>query len=518
MSKHHAPPRLNVLHIASEVAPYSKTGGLGDVASALPVELQRLGVHTSVVTPRYRSVDPTKHGLAKRITPLSVPIGDGREPVTLYEGTLPGGVVRVTFVDHPVFDRPGLYGDAGGDYPDNAWRFALLCRAALEHAAQRDVWPDIIHAHDWQAALALLYARRGFHAGRPIPRTVLTIHNLAFQGLAPKAVVEELGLGWDLFHAEGVEFYDQVSLLKAGVVFADRVTTVSPRYAREIQLPHHGAGLDGFLRARAGKVVGILNGIDTLAWNPATDGAINAHYDAIDRTGKARCKIALQRELGLAVKAQVPVIGWISRLTEQKGIELVVKAQEELSRLDAQIVFLGQGEPRYQAAIEQLARRFPGKIAARAGYDEGLAHRIQAGSDLFLVPSQFEPCGLNQLYAFRYGTIPVVHSTGGLDDTVVDYDEKTRTGTGFKFPEFTPGAMISCLRRAIATYRRSTEWQTLVGHAMGLDFGWAASAARYVELYEELVPPPEAAAARPSAFRLRGSAAAASGRSSSDVP
>ena len=485
---HHAAPRTHVLHLASEVAPFSKTGGLGDVASALPAELARLGVHNTVVTPRYQSISPSKHGLARRITPLSVPIGDGREPVTLYEGTLPGGVVRVTFIDHPVFDRPGLYGDANGDYPDNAWRFALMCRAALEYAAQRDVWPDVIHAHDWQAALALLYARRGFHPGRPVPRTVLTIHNLAFQGLAPKSVIDQLGLGWDLFQPDGIEFYDQVSLLKAGIVFADRVTTVSPRYAREIQHPSHGAGLDGFLRARAGKVMGILNGIDTLAWNPETDAAIAAHYDAIDRTGKARCKVALQRELGLTVRAQVPVIGWISRMTEQKGIDLVTKSAEDLSRLDAQLVFLGQGEPRYQAAVQELARRFPGKVAYRAGHDEGLSHRIQAGSDLMLVPSHFEPCGLNQLYAFRYGTIPVVRATGGLDDTVVDYDEKTKTGTGFKFIDYTPAAMIACLRRAVATYRHNAQWNELVGRVMGLDFGWPASARRYIELYDELVP------------------------------
>jgi starch synthase len=499
---------MNVLHITSEVAPYSKTGGLADVASALPRAIARLAnrqargprSRITVVTPRYRSIDPTRHMLARRLAPIDVPLGARTERVTLYEGKLPGGLVTVYLLDHPLFDREGLYGDGkGADYADNGLRFALLSRAALEVAHRLDQWPDVIHAHDWQAALAPLYVKVGVVPRRPRPATVFTIHNLAFQGLFPKELVEDLGLGWDLFTPEGMEFYGQLSFLKAGVAFADRVTTVSPRYAREIQTAEHGAGMEGFLKARSGKLTGILNGIDADVWNPEKDPHIPVRYDAIDRTGKAACKAALQRELALPVRAQVPVVGMVSRLSEQKGLDIINKVSHDLSQLDAQFVFLGVGDKKYEEALLTMARRYPTKFASRIAYDEPMAHRIEAGSDLFLMPSRFEPCGLNQMYSLRYGTIPIVRAVGGLDDTVVDFDEQTQTGTGFTFDEYSPSALLACVKRAVATFRHQSVWNTLVGRAMVIDFAWEHSAQRYLDIYESLRrPAPEAVAAQPS--------------------
>lgn len=489
-------PPLSVLHVSSEVAPFAKTGGLGDVVAALPDALAAAGLKTTIVMPRYRSVDARRHLLARRLEPIEVPLGGRAERVTVYEGRLPHGVVPVYLLEHPLFDREGLYGDAAGDYPDNGRRFALLSRGALELAHRFGFWPDVVHAHDWQAGLTPLYAKRAAVAGGRVPATVFTIHNLAFQGLQPREIVDELGLGWDVFTPEAAEFYGQLSLLKAGIAWADRVTTVSPRYAREIQTAEQGAGLEGFLRKRADRLVGILNGIDLGVWSPDRDPHLPVRYDARDRSGKSACKAALQRELGLPVRAQVPLVGSISRLTEQKGFDLVAAAGDELARLDAQFLFLGTGDKKFVDALLDLQRRYPMKVAVRVAYDDAVAHRIYAGSDFFLMPSHFEPCGLSQLYSLRYGTIPIVRATGGLDDSIVDWDERTRTGTGFKFAEYTPAALAACVKRALTAYRHHDPFNELVARAMGLDHGWAVSARRYVEVYRELVAGATGAGAR----------------------
>jgi starch synthase len=477
---------LSVLHIASEVTPFAKTGGLADACSALPRALARLGARVTLVMPRYRAIDPLRHALARRLVPLEVQVGARAETVTIYEGRLPGGLVSVYLVDHPVYDRDGIYGEGGSDYPDNAFRFALLGRAALELAHHLDAWPDLVHAHDWQGGPALAFARRGGWP-RPAPVTVLTLHNLAFQGLAPRQAVEEIGLPWDVFTPDGAEFFGKLSLLKLGIAHADRLTTVSPRYAREICTPEHGGGLDGFLRQRQDRLVGIVNGIDTEVWDPARDPHLPVRYDAEDRTGKMACKSALQRELGLPVRAGVPLFGHVSRMTEQKGFTLIIEAAEELAKLDAQFVFLGQGERRFEAALEALALRLPARFVARTTYDEPLAHRIHAGADFFLMPSHFEPCGLNQMYCHRYGTIPIVRATGGLDDTVVDYDERTRTGTGFKFTEYTAAALVGSIKRAVAHYRHRDAAAALSSQIMRLDHSWQVSARRYLQVYEQAI-------------------------------
>jgi starch synthase len=481
------PKTVTSLHIAAECAPFAKTGGLADVVAALPRALAQHDVRPVIALPRYRSFDVREHAFARRLEPITVPLGRYHEKLVVWEGTLPGGRVPVILVDHPWFDRDGIYGDASGEYPDNGLRFALLSRAALEAAHRLDAWPQIVHGHDWQAGPAMWFARRKYVPGRPAPKTVFTVHNLAFRGTFAKSLVEELGFGWDIFNPDGAEFYDQLCYLKAGMAYADHITTVSPRYAREIQTPDAGQGLDGFLRANAHKLVGILNGIDNDEWDPAHDPQLAIRYDATDPSGKATCKAALQRELGLPVRAAVPLVASISRLTEQKGFDLVAAAGEELARLDAQLVFLGTGEARFEHALRELARRHPGRVAVRIAHDDAAAHRLHAGADLFLMPSRYEPCGLTQMQALRYGAIPIVRATGGLDDSVVDYDERTRTGSGFKFDELEPGALVHAVKRAIGAYKQRDAWLDLVQRAMQLDFGWTASARRYAELYREIV-------------------------------
>src|SRR5262249_11000721 len=432
------------------------------------------------------AVDPLRHSLARRLVPLEVPLGKRVEEVTLFEGRLPGGLVTAYLLDHPLFDRDGVYGEGGADYADNARRFGLLGRAALELVHKLDRWPDVIHAHDWQGGLALGYVATDAIPGRPRPATVFTIHNLAFQGPAPRAYLEDLGLPWSLFTPEAGGCFGQLTQLKLGAALAERVTTVSPRYAREIQTPERGAGLEGFLARHAGKLVGILNGIDTETWDPARDPFLPARFDADDRSGKMACKAALQRELGLPVRAGVPLFGMVSRLTEQKGYKLLLEAGEELARLDAQWIFLGRGERRFEDGLANLVRRYPARFGLRVAQDDALAHRIEAGADFFLMPSSFEPCGLNQMYSQRYGTVPIVRATGGLDDTVVDYDETTRTGTGFKFGPEKADALVATLKRALALYKRKDAFDALGAQIMRPDHGWHRSARRYLELYERL--------------------------------
>ncbi|HEY7958388.1 MAG TPA: glycogen synthase GlgA [Polyangia bacterium] len=480
---------MRVLHVASEIAPYAKTGGLADVLGALPAALARLKTEVMVVAPRYRAIDPDRFGLGRWLSTVPVPLGDGTIEVGVYEGTPPGGArVRLFFIDHPPsFDRDGLYGPpGGGDFPDNARRFTLLGRAALALAAHLGLWPDILHGHDWQAGPALLYARSTHGDLRP-PRTVFTVHNLAFQGLFPESTVEELGFPRALYHPDGYEFYGQVSLLKAGLVLADRITTVSPSYAKEIQTPEQGCGLDGLLRARADRLVGILNGVDYEVWSPEHDRYLPAGYSKDALGGKRRCKLELQRAFGLPLSADTPLSGSVSRLTEQKGFDLLLGALPHILEGDAQVALLGTGDPELERALIALAARHPKKLAVRIGYDEALAHLIEAGSDLFLMPSRYEPCGLNQLYSLRYGTPPVVRATGGLDDTIVDYEPRSRSGTGYKFVETTAPALTSAWRRALHTYRETpSEHQALQRRGMAQDFSWAASARRYLELYDGL--------------------------------
>ena len=473
---------MEVLFVASEVAPYSKTGGLGDVAGALPRALAARGHSVAVVTPRYGSIDPVKHGLE----PLHRAVRVRGEGTTAW---LKRGKVPVYFIEHEQHfgSRRGLYSEPGSDYEDNAERFAFFARAALALPHGVKLRPRIVHVNDWQTGLVPWVLKRE-HAGDPLlqgVKSVFTIHNLSYQGVFPKEVLPRIGLPWEIFRFDAAEFHDKLNFMKAGIAFADALTTVSPSYAREILTRQAGWGLDGLLRHRARDLTGILNGIDVDEWDPAHDPHLPVHYSQRKLAGKGACKAALQRELGLPVRDDVPLIGMVGRLVDQKGLDLVVPSLSEILGMDVQVAVLGTGRPDFEEAFARAASARPDRIAVRIGFDEQTAHRIEAGADLFLMPSQFEPCGLSQLYSLRYGTVPVVRAVGGLEDTVEDYDG-WRRGTGFKFREYDPRAMLTALRRAVETWRDARAWRGLVERGMSQDFSWERSAERYETLYQAL--------------------------------
>ncbi len=471
--------------VASEALPFAKTGGLADVVGSLPRALARLGHHVDLVMPRYRGVPVKGHG--RRIR---VPLGSQVVAATCYSVTADG--VRTVLVDHPrYFDREHLYGTGEHDYPDNPERFAFLSRAALEWAAAGGTRFDAIHGHDWQCGLLPVYLHRDF-ASHPVlggTPTVFTIHNLAYQGLFDPGWLPLLGLSLDLMRIDGLEFWGRMSFLKAGVIFSTKLTTVSPRYAEEIQTPEYGCGFEGILRQRAGDLVGILNGIDYDLWNPARDPHLPEPYSASWLEGKSAAKRAVLADYGLPPTPDTmarPLVGMISRLVDQKGFDLIAKIADELPRLNARFVVLGSGERRYEELWLDLASSYPDRIRVRIGYDEALAHRIEGGADLFLMPSRFEPCGLNQMYSLRYGTIPVVRATGGLFDTVSDLDPKSGEGTGFTFSDYSAGALLGTLRRALDIYKNRALWRRMQVAGMRQDFSWDASAQAYVTVYGEV--------------------------------
>jgi starch synthase len=468
-----------VLMVASEAAPFAKTGGLADVIGSLPAALHAIGVEVAVLLPLYRSV--TVESGRRIYDHLPVWLNG-----TLYDSDVyqTGESVPYYFLDCPeLYDRDALYGTSRGDYPDNHIRFAVLSRAALE-VVRRIFRPQVIHCHDWQSGLTPTYLRTAL-IGDPTftgIKTLFTIHNLGYQGLFPKTALAEIGLDPGLFHPGGVEFFGQVNFMKAGIVCSDALSTVSPTYAREIQTPEYGFGLDGLLRSRSGVLSGIVNGVDYTTWNPETDPYLAAHYSAADLSGKLKCKQALLRQFGFAAEAAQsrPLLGIVTRLVGQKGADLIGAIGEDLAKEDLWLVTLGSGEPRYEKLMLDLARAYPDKIAVRIGYDDALAHRIEAGSDMFLMPSKYEPCGLNQIYSLRYGTIPVVRATGGLDDTI---DEET----GFKFWEYSGAALLAAIREALAEFNSPDRWRVRMRNAMAKDFSWNVSALEYERLYLKLL-------------------------------
>jgi starch synthase len=475
---------MEILFVASEVAPLSKSGGLGDVAAALPAALAARGHVVTVVSPRYGTIDPSRHGFEAQQRAIRV----RGEATTLF--VRKQGGLRHCLVEHLHFfgSRRGLYGEPQQEYGDNAERFAYLCRAALEVPAAFGSSPRILHLNDWQTGLAAWLLRHE-RAGDPLlsrMRTVFTVHNLAYQGVFRKEVLPALGLPWEVFRLEAMEFHDRLNLMKAGLVFSDAITTVSPTYAREITTPEGGEGLDGLLRLRQRDLHGILNGIDMREWNPAADLHLPQPYDAQHLSGKRACKTALQEAMGLPLRPDLPLLALVGRLADQKGVDLVLAALPELLRRDLQIVLLGSGRPDWEQAFSRAAQQNPQALAVRIGFDEGLAHRIEAGADLFLMPSRFEPCGLNQLYSLRYGTVPVVRRVGGLADTVEDFDG-WRKGTGFVFDEYDPRAMLQALKRAKELFRDRRAWNAMIRRGMGQDFSWDRSAARYEALYDSLL-------------------------------
>jgi starch synthase len=481
---------VRVLHVSSEAAPFAQSGGLADVVGGLPAAQAALGMDTCVVVPLYRGVAKrvadSGHTLGAAI-PLSFTIGPHAIEAWLRIAQV--GRVRYGFVDAPaLFDREGnLYGPGGAaEFSDNHVRFAALGKAAtLAGAHLVGAAPDILHVHDWQGGPAAIYAR----AANMPSAIVATIHNLAYRGIFPKLAMNACGIPWEMFTTKVVEFYDQVSFLKGALGLADAVTTVSPSYAHEILTPDRGEALDGFLRWDVKRLVGIVNGIDTLFWDPATDSALPAHFTRDRVEGKAICRTELAREAKLPLANGEPLIGAIARMTGQKGLDLVADIAPELAALGARLVVLGAGEPDYEARFRWLAKTFDGHVSTTIGFDVGYARRIYAGSDFFLMPSRFEPCGLGQLYAMRYGSIPIVNAVGGLRDTVSDPGDDGLArgrGTGIRFDRATPEALLGAIRRAVALYRDPVAMASLRRAAMSRDSSWAASAYEYIQLYRSL--------------------------------
>jgi starch synthase len=485
---------MEILFSSTELAPFVKVGGLADVSAALPKALRLLGHSVTLVLPHYPALEAGGLLAARRLTPMKFSLGERSFEVTVFDGRL-ASQVDIVLVDVPgLFDRQGVYGQAGEDYPDNAVRFAMLSRAVVEIARARASAGrpfDVLHCNDWPTALVPTYlaALRRDDPALSLTRSVLTIHNVAHQGIFTKDTLPSLGLGWDLFTMDGIEFYGGINLLKQGIVSADAITTVSPTYAREIQTPEHGIRLDGVLSARGAAIVGITNGVDYGVWNPATDPALAARYDAEDASNKARCRGALQKELGLALDPAAPVVALVGRIVEQKGTDLLARALPAILRAtDAQVVVAGDGDPAIVARLEAEVARSGGRAVFARAAPESLVHRIFAGADIAIVPSRFEPCGLVQLYAQRYGTVPVARATGGLIDTIVDSDTKLETGTGFLFEDATSEALLGAVERAIAA-RRLPSWNALVRRVMRLDRGWERAARRYEQVYRSVLAP-----------------------------
>jgi len=483
---------MRVVHVASEVSPWAQTGGLADVVGSLPAAQLRVAggdLEVAVVAPLHRGVAERARDLGIALEPTGVKVTAELGGAVLQGRLLAvsGSQPRLIFVDCPaLYDRPGLYtGPDGADYPDNAVRFAFLARAAIDGAGPAlGGWPDVYHCHDWQAGMVPVYLAAD---GAP-SRALFTVHNLAYQGTFPAEVAPALGLDWSWVTPDRLEFFGSLSFLKGGMAMSRVVTTVSPTYAAEIVTPEHGCGMHGFLGHQVKRLVGILNGIDVEGWDPARDPALATPYDRGDLAGKAACRQALGDELGLRVADDELLCVVISRFAEQKGIDLIADMVPQMYRAGARLAVLGSGDPALEERFRWLAERFQDNLAVRIDFDVALARRLYAAGDVMLMPSRFEPCGLNQMYAMRYGTVPVVHAVGGLRDTVVDADDDPARANGFRFATATSGSLWSAVQRAARVRRDQPQrWRSLIDNGMGRDWSWDASARRYLELYRELL-------------------------------
>jgi starch synthase len=517
--------QMRILFVASEGLPFSKTGGLADVVEALPKALVAQGHEVAVVLPRYRGTKAT----AVVMPSLTIPMGGARLRFpAIADGAVLGGV-RYFFVEDPAyFDREGLYGDSKGDYPDNAERYAEFCRAAIE--VVKHIWPaDVMHCHDWQTALVPVLLRSSY-GDDPLVKdlpVVFTIHNMGYHGLFPRDLLERVGIPQNLFHPGGIEFFGKVNLLKGGLVYADYLTTVSRKYAQEIQTPEFGHGLDGVARSRTDRLVGILNGVDYAAWDPAKDKLIAAQYSAKDLSGKQVCKQELLEVFGLPHEhLERPVIGIVSRFADQKGFDLIAEKAHELMGEDLVLVVVGTGDKKYEKLFRALEAAYPGRVGVKIAYDNALAHKVEAGADMFLMPSRYEPSGLNQMYSLKYGTVPIVRATGGLDDSIEPFDVEHGTGTGFKFQEYSGEALLYAVRQALHHYMDERIWKRIQLNGMAKDYSWGSPAAEYAKLYEAarvargLVPAAastgKATASAGQASRAAGKAAQGSGQAPRD--
>jgi len=470
------------------MVPFAKTGGLADVAGSLAQMYQQAGHRSIAIMPSYQAIDKNKMPLEPTGIEFDVPIGHNREKINVLSSRAVTGVTTY-LIDHPYFsNRPELYGTALGDYHDNAQRFILFARASLELIIRLGLNPDIIHCHDWQSGLIPVYLKN-IYDNNPVfkdARTVFTIHNLAFQGLFPPETMLTAGLPWSIFHIDGLEFYGKMNFLKGGLSFSDHITTVSPNYAREILTPEFGCGLHGLLNILQHKLTGIINGIDYSEWNPRTDGFLPARYDATDFANKQIAKRLLCKRFGLEYQAEKPLLGMVSRLSAQKGLDIMAECLPRLFESNLDIAVLGTGDIGYHELLTNRKQQHPERLGLKLAFDNEMAHLTYAGSDMFLMPSRYEPCGLGQLIALRYGAIPIVRNTGGLADTVVDYHQGLQKANGFTFNEYSPAAFSGAIARAMDLYEDPPLWRQLMARAMSCDYSWEASARKYLELFYKL--------------------------------
>ncbi len=480
---------MKIAFLAAECAPFAKTGGLGDVVGALPKSLGRLGHDARIFLPLYASIDRRKFGF-EFVGSCCVHMGQGEENwVGIYQTKLEGVPVYGIEYDR-FFGRGGIYGEPD-EYADNAFRFGLFCKAALQWCKDSDWIPDVAHLHDWSSALGAVFLKTWDRILSPLSQTasVLTIHNVGYPGNFDRFALKYFGVGPELWHPDIFEDNGRINLLKSGIHFADAITTVSPTHAREILDPRGGMGLAPYLNNRRGDLSGILNGVDYEDWNPETDKHLPATYSASDMSGKLICKAALQERFNLSFEPQTPVFGIVSRFAAQKGFDLLQEAlPRALDNMAMQVVVLGTGDPKTEAFFHDLTRRYPGRVGSYIGFSTEMAHLIEAGSDFFLMPSLYEPCGLNQSYSMRYGTLPIVRATGGLDDTVHNYNQQTGAGTGFKFWDADASALYFCIGWAVSTwFDRFAHIETLRGHAMAQEFLWSDAAKQYLSVYEHAI-------------------------------
>jgi starch synthase len=479
---------IRVLFATPEAVPFAKTGGLADVAGALPKYLQPLGCEVILVMPYYRMVKQSGVPLQYLGEVVEVPLGDETLRAEVYQGFLDQTIPVYFIARDEFFDREYLYSTPKGDYFDNAERFVFFSRAVLRFARHIQWSPDVIHHHEWQTGLIPAYLRSIDRTDDLFARTatVFTIHNIAYQGLFKKEKFPLTGLPPEMYNPEGIEFWERINLMKSGIVYADVINTVSQKYSEEIQSPEYGYGLEGILRKRKEDLYGILNGVDYQDWDPSNDPHLIARYDANDLSGKKECKKDLLKEFGLPSDLEkAPLFGMISRLADQKGFDLLAEIIDQLFTFDIGFVLLGTGEQKYHDLFNQIAGKYPKKAGIRIAYDDRLAHKIEAGSDLFLMPSKYEPCGLNQIYSLKYGTIPIVRATGGLDDTITHYDPSTGTGNGLKFTRYDAKDFLGQIKAAMDLYAQPEHWKKLVRNAMTSDFSWQRSAGAYLHLYRK---------------------------------
>ncbi len=474
---------MNIIFASSEAVPFAKTGGLADVSGSLPSAIKALGAEVCLFLPLYRDIQDGSFNLESTGVKVTVPVGEKDIECEILISEAPGGVTAYFLKKDEYFDRSGLYGGADGDYFDNLERFTFFSRGVIEAAKALDIKPDIMHCNDWQTGLIPAYIKDTYSKDPFFKKTatLFTIHNLAYQGLFPPELFKATHLSERLFTFDGLEFWDKVSLLKSGIVFSDVITTVSETYAAEIQTKRLGAGLDDLLKHRKKDLHGVLNGVDYSVWDPETDSLIAANFTADDLAGKQSCKDALLKEFGLPTGKERPLIGIVSRLVDQKGFDIVTKAARKILKMGFALVLIGTGETRYEEFFRKLATENPKSVGVKIGYNEGVAHRIEAGADIFLMPSRYEPCGLNQIYSLKYGTIPVVRATGGLNDTIRDFTEPG--GNGFKFKGLSAKALLDTLSEAAGLYKDKSRWKKLMCTAMKEDYSWERSAGRYMELY-----------------------------------